>query len=136
MKLFLLLILITASCQSKNQPPKPSLTGKWVYEIIEFSGGEKIDLRDSLYMPLHKQHEGLTLTFSGEKTFTVTQKKAGKAEEFVASQDYRMEGDTILRLINTGRPDDRFPVVSLTDSVLRVNLFNSPMGYPVFRRKE
>jgi hypothetical protein len=136
MKYSLFILLIFVACQSKKKETEPSINGKWVYETIELYGGEKFDLGDSLYSRLHQQHIGLTLSFSGKKTFSVTQTRPGQAEEFIGRQDYKLDGDTILRLINTGRPDDTFPIEGLTDSIFKVNLFNSPMGYLVLRRSK
>ena len=134
MKYALILLLIFSACQSKNDASKPSITGKWEYKTVELYSGEKFDISDSAYNKLHQQHIGLTLSFSGGKTFTVTQKTKDDPDKFVARQDYELPGDTILRLINTGRPDDEFPIISLSDSLLKVNLFNSPYGYVVFQR--
>ena len=135
MRYCLILFLFLASCQSNTQGTKDPVTGTWVYERIELYSGEPFDLSDSMYNALHRQHIGLQLDFSGGKTFAVVQKRPGKPDESLGRQDYKMEGDTILRLINRGRPDDRFPVVSLSDSLFKLNLFHSDFGYLVFRRK-
>lgn len=136
MKYSLFIVWIFAACQSKKEQPHSSLNGTWQYETIELYSGEKFDINDSIFNKLHLQHEGLTLSFTGSKTFTATVKKPGKPEEFMGRQDYKIDGDTILRLINTGRPDDKFPIEGLSDSLLKLNLFNSPLGYIVFRRSE
>lgn len=136
MKYGFILLVFAIACQTKKEVTKPSIQGKWEYERIELYSGKKFDLGDSLNNKLHLQHVGLTLSFTGNSTFTVTQKRENKPEEFVARQNYELpEGDTILRLKNTGRPDDNFPIVGLTDSLLKVNLFNSSEGYIVFRKK-
>lgn len=133
----LLLLLLIAACQSKKEAVKPTVKGKWVYERIELYSGEKFDLRDTSYLRLHLHHIGLTLSFTGNSTFRVTQQKENQPEEFIGQQNYEIPpGDSILRLKNNGRPDDNFPIVGLTDSLLKINLFNSPMGYIVFKRKE
>src|SRR5687768_8528162 len=124
MKYFLIMLLMFAACQSKKEETSPSIKGEWEYKTIELFSGEKFDLQDSGYNVLHLHHVGLTLAFTGKKTFTVTQKRPGSPAEVMGSQDYEVEGDSILRLINTGRPDDRFPIVSLSDSLLKLNLFN------------
>lgn len=136
MKYTLFLLLILSACNSKKEASKSAITGNWEYKTIELYSGEKFDITDSIYFVLHQQHIGLKLTFSGGKTFSVSQKKPGKPEEFIASQDYELPGDTILRLKNTGRPDDEFPIISISDSLLKVNLFKSPMGYIVFKKVE
>lgn len=124
------------ACNSKKESSESSITGAWEYKTIELYSGEKFDLADSMYNMLHQQHVGLKLIFSGTKTFSVSQKKPGKPEEFIARQDYELPGDTILRLKNTGRPDDEFPIISISDSLLKVNLFKSPFGYVVFKKVE
>jgi hypothetical protein len=135
----IIFLLFLSACQSKNESEKikkATVEGTWEYKTIELFGSERFDLADSAHNALHKQHLGLMLTFSG-KTFTVNQRKNGNgAPEFVARQDYELPGDTLLRLINTGRPHDDFTIISLSDSLFKVNLFNSPWGYVVFRRVE
>lgn len=135
----IIFLLFLSACQSKKEERKagePTVDGTWEYKTIELYSGEKLDLTDSGQNALHKQHLGLMLTFSG-KTFTVNQRKNGNgAPEFIARQDYELPGDTMLRLINTGRPHDEFEVISLSDSLFKVNLFDSPWGYVVFRRVE
>jgi hypothetical protein len=136
----IIFLLFLSACQSKKDPGKDNeatITGTWEYERIELYNGEKFDITDSMQNVLHKQHLGLMLIFSEGKTFTVKQKKNGLGvPEFVARQDYELPGDTMLRLINTGRPHDEFEVISLSDSLFKVNLFDSPWGYVVFRRVE
>src|SRR5687767_7384620 len=136
MKYTLFLLLIFSACNTKKETSKSDITGTWEYKTIELYSGEKFDLTDSMYNMLHQQHVGLKLIFSGGKTFSVYQKKPGKPEEFIASQDYELPGDTILRLKNTSKPDDEFPVISISDSILKVNLFKSPVGYVVFKKLE
>jgi hypothetical protein len=136
MKYTLLLFLIICACNTNNKTPKPAINGTWEYKTIELYSGEKFDISDSMYNMLHQQHVGLKLIFSEGKTFSVYQKKSGKPEEFIARQDYELPGDTILRLKNTGRPDDEFPIIGISDSVLKVNLFKSPVGYVVFKKVE
>ncbi|HUR65249.1 MAG TPA: hypothetical protein VMZ03_02760 [Chitinophagaceae bacterium] len=137
MKYFVVILLILSACQSKKADPQESpITGEWEYETIELYSGEKFDRSDSMFNLLHLQHVGLTISFTGNKTFTATRKHRNEPDEFLGKQHYKLEGDTILRLINTGRPDDRFPIISLNDSLLKANLFNSPLGYLVFRRKK
>ena len=46
------------------------------------------------------------------------------------------EDKKILRLINTGRPHDNFPIIELSDSLLKINIFYSEVAYMVFRKKE
>jgi hypothetical protein len=136
MKYTLFLFLLIA-CEPKKEKPKPTVKGKWEYERIELYSGEKFDLQDTAYNRLHGMHAGLTLSFSGNSTFRVTQKKDNQPEEFIGQQNYEIPpGDSILRLKNAERPDDNFPIVELTDSLFKLNLFNSPEGYIVFKRKE
>ena len=136
MKYTLILLFVLSACNSKKDATKSAITGKWEYKTIELYSGEKFDITDSVYNALHQHHVGLKLTFSGGKTFSVSQKRPGQPEEFIARQDYELPGDTILRLKNTGRPDDEFPIISLSDSLFKVNLFKSPLGYVVFKKVE
>ena len=136
MKYILFLLVVLPACNSKKEASKSAITGNWEYNTIELYSGEKFDLTDSMYNTLHQQHIGLKLSFSGNKTFSVSQRRPGKPEEFIARQDYEMDGDTILRLKNTGRPDDEFPIISISGSLLKINLFKSPMGYLVFQKLE
>ncbi len=135
MKYPLILLLLLSACHSKKDSNHP-ITGKWEYKTIELYDGEKFDISKPAFNTLHQQHIGLTLTFSGGKTISVTQKTGTQPEQSLGRQEYELPGDTILRLKNTGRPDDEFPIISLSDSLLKVNLFNSPVGYIVFRRAE
>ena len=130
---YILFLLLLSACNSKKETSKSAFTGNWEYKTIEFYSGEKFDLTDSMFTRLHQQHVGLNIRFSG-KTFSAWQKKPGKPDESMGRQDYELVGDSILRLINTGRPHDEFPIISITDSILKLNLFNSPMGYVVFRK--
>jgi len=131
-----LLLLVLLSCESSKESDTPSIAGRWEYKTIEWFNGEPFTLNDSISNVLHQQHVGLILTLTKKKSFIVTQIKAGK-EVNIAEQPYELPpGDSILRLKNTGRPDDEFPIIGLNDSLLRVNLFHSNIGYPVFRRVE
>ncbi len=132
MKYAVFLLLIIASCQPGKRSP---LSGQWVFERNElYPGVETNSLQDSLLRVLDQQQAGLTLEFSGND-FKVTQVKNGR-EEKMGNQPYELSADKkSLVLKNTGRPDDIFPIVLLTDSVLKVNMFYSNEGYPVFRKK-
>lgn len=135
MKYLLYLSLLLAACQSKEKGP--SIVGKWEYEKIELYSGEKFDLQDSLSNKLHSQHIGLTFSFTGTNIFKVTQKRGNNQEEFIAEQKYELPEDKkTLRLINTGRPDDNFPIIDLSDSLLKINAFYSKEAYVVFRKKK
>jgi hypothetical protein len=39
-----------------------------------------------------------------------------------------------LILKNTGRPDDNFAIIELSDSLLKINVFYSDKAYMVFKR--
>lgn len=136
MKLIPLLPLVLLACQPVKKD-KPSITGRWEYQTVEWLNGEPFSLEDSISKVIHTQQQGLILTLSKNKSFKVTQKKAGGGIAFIAEQPYELPpGDTILRLKNTGRPDDEFRIIGLNDSLLRINLFHSELGYLVFRRIE
>ena len=139
-----LLFILTACSDNVKENSNPGgtkkessnrLVGKWVYERIEELNGVPIDTRDSAFSMLHRQHIGLTFSFTDDYVFKVTQMK-GNTEEFVAEQKYELpEGEKTLRLINTGRPHDEFPIIGISDSLLRINVFKSKIGYLVFKKK-
>lgn len=104
---------------------------------MEMYSGEPTDLEDSLIKGLHLQQKGLAFSFTGKNVFKVTQRKANNIEEFVAEQPYELSTDKkSLILKNTGRPDDNFPIIELSDSLLKINIFDSKEAYMVFGRKE
>jgi len=130
------LILILAACNAKEEKTPNPIVGKWEYERVERYNGEPINLQDSGFNALHQHHIGLTFFFTKDYVFKVTQRKKDNTEEFVAEQKYELpEEKKILRLKNSGRPDDNFPIIDLTDSLLKINVFNSPVAYVVFRKQ-
>ncbi len=134
MKYFIYSLLVLASCSPKEK--ENSISGKWEFEKNELFAGVTInDFQDSLFMMLNEQQKGLTLTFTNS-SFKVTQQKNGR-EEVMGEQPYELTNNNqSLVLKNRGRPDDVFPIVSLSDSVLKLNMFVSKEGYLVFRRKK
>ena len=104
---------------------------------MEMYSGELMNLEDSLINSLHQQQKGLTFSFTGKNVFKVTQRKENSAEVFVAEQPYELAADKKnLVLKNTGRPDDNFAIIELSDSLLKINIFDSKEAYMVFGRKE
>jgi hypothetical protein len=134
MKYFIVLALVIASCQSGKESP---LSGTWEFEKNEMFPGVVLNAyQDSLFFKvLQEQQKNLTLTFKGNN-FKVHQLKDGK-EEPMGSQPFELSPDQkSLILKNQGRPDDIFPIVALSDSVLKLNMFHSKEGYLVFRKKK
>jgi hypothetical protein len=133
MKYILILSLFIASCQSKEKTP---LEGTWEFDRNElYPGVESNPFMDSMLHMLEKHQAGLTLQFIGNN-FKVTQDKDGRTEK-MGNQPFELSADQkSLILKNTGRPDDIFPIVLLTDSVLKLNMFQSKEGYPVFLKKK
>jgi hypothetical protein len=135
MKILLGALIFLAACQSKKEEEN-LIVGKWEYEGIERYDSVPVDLQDSALNALHQQQKGLTFYLSKDKTFKVTQLKSDNTEQFVAEQPYELPEDMkFLILKNTGRPDDKFPIISLSDSIMKMNVFNSPFAYVVFRKK-
>ena len=138
MKYVLYLLLLLASCK-ENKPGETvaasPITGKWQYERIELYEDATVQYTDSLVQQLDKMHQGLCFAFSAKNIFRVTQFKSSGVEEFVAEQPFELAADQkTLDLKNNGRPDDHFPIISLNDSVLKINAFKSKEGYLVFRK--
>lgn len=103
---------------------------------MESYNGEQMNLGDSLIASLHQQQKGLTFSFTSKNVFKVTQRKENSTEEFVAEQLYELSADKkSLTLKNTGRPDDNFPIIELSDSLLKINIFDSKEAYMVFGKK-
>jgi len=135
MKYVIFILLIFASCKQKEK--ENLIVGKWEYEKMERFDSVTINLQDSLFNDLHQRQTGMTFSLSKNNIFKVTQKKENGREEFIAEQKYELPEDKkILRLINTGRPDDNFPIIELSDSLLKINIFYSDKAYMVFRKKE
>ncbi len=134
MKYFIWLLLILVSCEQKEK--ESIIVGKWEYERMETYSGDPINLADSLINNLHQQQKGLTFSFSSKNVFKVTHTKASNPEDFVAEQPYELSTDKkSLILKNTGRPDDNFSIIELSDSLLKINVFYSKEAYMVFGRK-
>jgi hypothetical protein len=134
MKYLIYLLLLIVSCKQKeNENP---IVGKWEYERMELYGGEPVNLQDSMINNLHQQQKGLTFTFTGKNIFKVSNTKAKNPQDFVAEQPYELAADKKnLVLKNTGRPDDNFAIVELSDSLLKINIFYSKEAYMVFAKK-
>ena len=132
MKYVIILTLLIASCQSKNKSP---LEGKWEFERNElYPGVELNSFQDSMFKVLNEQQRGLTISFKG-KTFNASLVREGKTEP-MGEQPFEIPGDQkSLILKNRGRADDIFPIVSISDSVFKLNMFKSKEGYLVFRKK-
>ena len=123
-----LVILVSCSQKQKTNP----VIGEWEYARMETVEGIPMDLADSLINSLHQQQTGLHFSFSDKNVFKVTQHN-----QQIAEQPYEMlDSNKTLLLKNTGRPDDRFDVIELSDSLLKINLFHSDKGYMVFARKK
>ncbi len=135
MKYLIYLLFILASCKQKAK--EPSIIGKWEYQKMETYSGQPIDFSNPAIAKLHEDQKGWTFSFSKDNVFKVTHVKTDKPEEFVAEQPYQLSDDkkTVI-LKNTGRPDDKFPIVSLTENILKINIFYSDSAYMVFERKE
>jgi hypothetical protein len=135
MKYLIWILFILVSCKQKGN--ENSIVGKWEYERMEMYSGEPMNLEDSLINSLHKQQKGLTFSFTGKNVFKVTYPKAKNPEDFLAEQPYTLSADNkLLILKNTGRPDDNFPIIELSDSLLKINIFGSKDAYMVFEKKE
>lgn len=133
MRIIILLALFFAGCKSQKND---ALSGTWEYSRMEFYEGRAIDQNDSLVMRLHQMQKGLILNFSNNKDLKVTQRKDNGKEDALGNQPYELaSGQKELILKNKGRADDRFPIISISDSILKLNMFNSKEGYLVFKKK-
>ena len=134
MKYLIGLLFMLASCNQKGK--ENLIVGKWEYERMETYSGEPINLADPQINKLHLQQKGLTFSFSGKNVFKVTNTKAENPDDFLAEQPYELAPDKkTLILKNKGRPDDKFAIVELSDSLLKINIFYSDSAYMVFGRK-
>lgn len=134
MKYLIYVLFFLASCKQKDK--EVSIVGKWEYQKMETYSGEPIDLANPTINKLHEDQKGWTFSFDKKNVFKVTHVKTDKPEEFVAEQPYELTEDkkTVI-LKNTGRPDDKFPIIELSDSLLKINIFYSDKAYMVFERK-
>jgi hypothetical protein len=136
MKYIIIALLFLVSCKGADQKvPAEPLIGTWEYTRTELTDGTPINLEDSMYRNLHNQQVGLRFTFTDDKTFRVTQLDNAGKENQVAEQPYEFPADrkTVI-LKNSGREDDHFPIIGLSDSLLRINIFYSTKAYLVFRK--
>lgn len=135
MKYLIYVLFFLVSCKQKAK--EVSIVGKWEYQKMETYSGQPIDLSNPVISKLHEDQKGWTFSFDKNNVFKVTHVKTDKPEEFVAEQPYELAEDkkTVI-LKNTGRPDDKFPIVALSDSILKINIFYSDSAYMVFRRKD
>lgn len=134
MKYIFIIAIFFASCQSDK---KTALEGKWEFEKNEtYPGVELNAFQDSmLHKVLDVQQKGLTLNFNGS-TFKAYLEKNGTKEPMGEQPFVLTDGQQSLVLINKGRNNDTFPVVSLSDTVLKINMFYSKEGYLVFKKKK
>ncbi|MEO7923159.1 MAG: hypothetical protein ABIR30_05730 [Chitinophagaceae bacterium] len=134
MKYLFYILLILASCQSKDK--SSPLSGSWEFEKNELFPGVQLNaFQDSMLHMVEEQQKGLTLYFSGTN-FKVTQLKGGK-EEIMGEQPFELAADKrSLILKNRSKADDVFPIVELSEDILKLNMFNSQQGYLIFRRKK
>ena len=134
MKYLLYLLLILVSCKQKGK--ENPIVGKWEYERMEMYSGEPINLEDSLINNLHQQQKGWTFSFTGNNVFKVSNPKANNPQDFIAEQPYELSADKkSLILKNTGKADDNFSIIELSDSLLKINIFYSKEAYMVFGKK-
>lgn len=137
MKYLICFLLIVSACKPKEKEKSNPLVGKWEYQKMERYNGETMHLEDSVINNLHEHQKGLTFTFTNKNVFKVTQRKPNNTEEFVAEQPYELAADkTSVTLKNTGKEDDHFAIIQLTDSILKINVFYSEVAYMVFEKKE
>lgn len=135
MKYLIYLLLILVSCKQKAK--EVSIVGKWEYEKMEMFSGRPMDLANPAISKLHEDQKGWTFSFSKDNVFKVTHVKTDKPEDFVAEQPYELPEDKkYVILKNTGRPDEKFPIIELSDSILKINIFYSDSAYMVFKRKK
>src|SRR3569832_200234 len=128
MKYLIYLLFILVSCKQKAK--EVSIVGKWEYQKMETYSGQPIALANPAINKLHEDQKGLTFSFSKDYVFRVTHVKTDKPEDFVAQQPYELSADkkkVILK--NTGRPDDKFPIIELSERLLKINIFYSDSAY-------
>ncbi|MBK8300703.1 MAG: lipocalin family protein [Chitinophagaceae bacterium] len=135
MKYLIYGLFFLVSCKQKAK--EVSIVGKWEYQKMETYSGQPIDLSNPAINKLHEDQKGWTFFFSKDNVFEVTHVKTDKPEEFVAKQPYELPEDKKhLILKNKGRPDEKFPIIELSDSILKINIFYSDSAYMVFKRKQ
>lgn len=134
MKFLICFTIIFASCQQQKEA---SIIGKWEYVRMEtYNPSEPINLQDSLVNALHESQKGMTFWF-GNKIFKATFKKPDGSTEPMGEQPYELAEDrkTVI-LNNTDKTNDKFPIIELSDSLLKINIFYSDKAYMVFRRMD
>ncbi|MBP8114512.1 MAG: lipocalin family protein [Chitinophagaceae bacterium] len=135
MKNLLFLSLLFFACQQKEKDA--SIEGKWEYVKMEtYNPAEPINLQDSMVNVLHESQKGMTFWF-GNKNFKATFKRTDGTTEPMGEQPYELSKDrkTVI-LNNNGRADDKFPIIELSDSILKINIFYSDKAYMVFKRMD
>ncbi len=136
MKYLIYFAILLTSCQQKEKDA--SIVGKWEYVRMEtYNAAEPINLQDSMVNQLHESQKGMTFSFAKNKVFKASMKKPDGSTEPMGEQPYELAEDrkTVI-LNNTGRPDDKFPVIELSDSLLKINIFYSDKAYMVFKRMD
>ncbi|MEO6611816.1 MAG: hypothetical protein ABIT05_13750 [Chitinophagaceae bacterium] len=130
MKWLICSLFFIVAC-SQKQKTNPAV-GEWEYTRMEAFDGTPMNLEDSLIADLHQRQTGLHFSFSAKNVFKVTQHN-----EKLAEQPYELvDSNKALVLKNTGRADDKFDLVELSDSLMKINLFHSDKAYMVFEKKK
>ena len=136
MKYFVYFAILLVSCQQQKEKDA-SIIGKWEYVRMEtYNPTEPINLQDSMMNQLHQSQKGMTFWFD-QKIFKAAYRKPDGSSESMGEQHYELAEDrkTVV-LNNTGRQDDKFPIIELSDSLLKINIFYSPKAYMVFKRMD
>ena len=136
MKYFVYFAILFVSCQQQKEKDA-SIIGKWEYVRMEtYNPAEPINLQDSMMNQLHQSQKGMTFWFD-QKIFKASYRKPDGSTEPMGEQHYELAEDrkTVV-LNNTGRQDDKFPIIELSDSLLKINIFYSPKAYMVFKRMD
>lgn len=135
MKYFFYLFFVIVSCSQKEK--EVSIVGKWEYLRMEKYSRQPIDLANPVISKLHEDQKGWTFTFTKGNVFKVSHVKTDRPQDFAAQQPFELSTDkkTVI-LKNNGRPDDKFPIIELSDTLLKINIFYSDSAYMVFERKQ
>ena len=101
-----------------------------------YNPAEPINLQDSMVNVLHESQKGMTFWFDN-KNFKATFKRPDGSTEPMGEQPYELAKDRKTVIFNnTGRADDKFPIIELSDSILKINIFYSDKAYMVFKRMD